>query len=63
MKTQFKSETDARTARVAAHPFKESAYCVLYTFPSGREAMRGPFPSKRAAADWARGYVRDPANA
>ena len=63
MKTTFKSDTDSRTARVAEHPFQEATYCVFYTFPSGREAMKAPFRSKASAASWARGYVNDPANA
>jgi hypothetical protein len=62
-KTKFASTSDARTARVAEHPSKEASYCVFYTFPSGREAMSGPFRSIRAATSWARSYVNDPANA
>lgn len=63
MHKTFKSKDGKRIATVHPHPFLETGWTVTYTFPSGTQAMKAPFPSKRSAAEWAKGYVNDPANA
>jgi hypothetical protein len=60
---QYRSLDSSRLATPSPHPFEDKAWCVYYVFPSGREAMKGPFPSKQSAVSWAKGYVSDPANA
>jgi hypothetical protein len=57
------TEPAKSTAVVELHPFVENAWCVTYSFPSGAKGLKGPFPSKRSAASWAKGYVADAGNA
>lgn len=60
---QFRSPDDSRLATPSPHPFQDAAYCVYFVLPSGLEGMKAPFKSMKAAEQWARGYVSDPANA